>query len=111
MKQKDYFYMINKAQLLMFCSLLLAGCSGDSPNDTQGTTNEISIKAQVWQVMQGAPRRAHTYDNAAALQTEAHFTCTAYEANSNPLVAYIPTTTVDWLPISLLVLLILQNTM
>ena len=90
--------MINKAQLLMFCSLPLAGCSSDSPNDTQGTTNEISIKAQVWQVMQAsAPRRAQTFDNAAALQTEAHFTCTAYEANSNPLVAYIPTTTVDWI--------------
>ena len=87
--------MINKAQLLMFCSLLLAGCSSDSPNDTQGTTNEISIKAQVWQVMQGAPRRAHTYDNAAALQTEAHFTCTAY--NAGTLTSYISTTTVDWI--------------
>ena len=41
--------------------------------------------------------RTTTYDNVASLQTEAHFTCMAYEANSNPLVAYIPTTTtVDW---------------
>ena len=96
MKQKDYFYMINKAQLLMFCSLLLAGCSGDSPNDTQGTTNEISIKAQVWQVMQAsAPRRAQTFDNAAALKAEAQFKCTAY--NAGTLTSYIPTTTVDWI--------------
>ena len=86
---------------LALLTLLFAGCSSDSPNDSQSThqdnKDEINLNAQVWQVMQAsAPRRAHTYDNAAALQTEAHFTCTAYEANSNPLVAYIPTTTVDW---------------
>ena len=86
---------------LALLTLLFAGCSSDSPNDSQSThqdnKDEINLNAQVWQVMQGAPRRAHTYDNAAALQTEAHFTCTAYQANSNPLTPYIPTTTVDWI--------------
>ena len=91
--------MINKAQLLMFCSLLLAGCSGDGDGRdvpvSETDKTEIRLAADVWNVMEGT--RATTYDNAAALQTEAHFTCTAYEANSNPLVAYIPTTTVDWI--------------
>ncbi len=84
--------------LCLFVTLLAIACSsdgGDTPSTPPANTqDEINIKAQVWQVMQGAPRRAHTYDNAAALQTEAHFTCTAYQANS--LTAYISTTTVDW---------------
>ena len=38
--------------------------------------------------------RATTYDDDTDLQTEAHFTCVAYEAGT--LTPYIPTTTVDW---------------
>lgn len=84
--------------LCLLVTLLASACSsdgGDTPSTPPANTqDEINIKAQVWQVMQGAPRRAHTYDNAAALQTEAQFKCTAYQANS--LTAYISTTTVDW---------------
>ena len=88
--------------LWLLVTLLASACSsdgGDTPSTPPANTqDEINIKAQVWQVMQGAsaPRRAHTYDDVAALKTEAQFKCTAYQANSNPLVAYIPTTTVDW---------------
>ena len=86
--------------LCLLVTLLASACSsdgGDTPSTPPtNTQDEINIKAQVWQVMQGAPRRAHTYDDVAALKTEAQFKCTAYQANSNPLVAYIPTTTVDW---------------
>lgn len=84
--------------LCLFVTLLAIACSkdgGDTPSTPPANTqDEINIKAQVWQVMQGAPRRAHTYDDVAALKTEAQFKCTAYEANS--LTAYISTTTVDW---------------
>ena len=83
---------------LALLTMLFAGCSSDSPNDSQGTNqgnkDEIILNAQVWQVMQGAPRRAHTYDDVAALKAEAQFKCTAYLENS--LTPYISTTTVDW---------------
>ena len=88
--------------LWLLVTLLASACSKDGADTPStpptNTQDEINIKAQVWQVMQGAsaPRRAHTYDDGAALKTEAQFKCTAYQANSNPLVAYIPTTTVDW---------------
>ena len=84
--------------LWLLVALLATACSsdgGEMPSTPPANTqDEINIKAQVWQVMQGAPRRAHTYDNVAALNAEAHFTCTAY--NAGTLTAYIPTTTVDW---------------
>lgn len=87
---------------LALLTLLFAGCSSDSPNDSQSTTNEISIKAQVWQVMQGAsaPRRAHTFDNAAALQEQGSFTCTIYSANTTTINTSEITTNpdqVNWL--------------
>lgn len=66
---------------LALLTLLFAGCSSNSPNDSQSTTNEISIKAQVWQVMQAsAPRRATTYDGGTL--TSGSFTCTIYSANT-----------------------------
>ena len=46
----------------------------------------------VRQVMEG--RRAATFDNATALQTEGSFSCAAY--NSSTLTPYISTTTVNW---------------
>lgn len=84
--------------LCLLVTLLAIACSkdgGDTPSTPPtNTQDEINIKAQVWQVMQGAPRRAHTYDDVAALKAEAQFKCTAY--NAGTLTAYISTTTVDW---------------
>jgi hypothetical protein len=77
--------------------MLLAGCSkdsGDSAQQTKQEPQEIRVQTNVTNVLEG--RRAQTYSVVGDLQTEAHFTCAAYEANSDPLVAYIPTTTVDW---------------
>lgn len=81
--------MINKAQLLMFCSLLLAGCSGDGDGRdvpvSETDKTEIRLAADVWNVMEGT--RATTYDNAAALQAQASFTASAYVENT--ATAYI----------------------
>ena len=75
--------------IVFLAALLLSGCGHDEP-----AQDEIFVQTDVYPV-QGTPvRRAHTFDNTTALQTEAHFTCTAYNAGS--LTAYIPTTTVDW---------------
>lgn len=71
---------------------LLTACSND--NESTPEQSEIRLKSDVWKMMEGT--RATTFESATNLQTEAHFTCVAYEANSNPLVAYIPSTTVDW---------------
>ena len=76
-------------------ALLLAGCARDVP-EIKEEKAEISVTTNVSGMREGAPLRAMTYDNVGNLQTEAHFTCVAYEANSNPLTAYIPTTSVDW---------------
>jgi len=84
---------------LALLTLLFAGCSSDSPNDSQGNNqgnkDEINLNAQVWQVMQAsAPRRAHTYDNAAALQAQASFTASAYVENAT--TSYINPRQVNW---------------
>ena len=74
--------------LWLLVTLLASACSsdmGDTPSTPPtNTQDEINIKAEVWQVMQGAsaPRRAHTFDNAAALQAQGSFTCTIYSANT-----------------------------
>lgn len=70
-------------------ALLLSACSSDEVPDTP---SEIRLDAQVWSVMDGT--RATTFDNAAALQTEGHFTCAVY--NENTTTAYISPTQVDW---------------
>ena len=85
---------------LALLTLLFAGCSSDSPNDSQGNNqgnkDEINLNAQVWQVMQAsAPRRAHTYDNAAALQAQASFTASAYVENAT--TEYIKPVQVNWI--------------
>lgn len=78
---------------LLLAAGLLAGCT--RPDDPTPQKNEIQMDAAVWQMMQGAPsRRAYTFDDVSSLQTEAHFTCMAY--NAGTLTAYIPTTSVDW---------------
>ncbi len=75
--------------------MLLAGCSKDDGNSVQqagGEAQEICVQTNLTKMLDGT--RATTYDDAAGLQAEAHFTCTAY--NAGTLTEYIPTTTVDW---------------
>lgn len=79
--------------MLLLAAGLLAGCAVDTP-EVKTHQTEIAVKTGVQKIRQGAPRRAATYDDVAALQKEAHFTCVAYEVNT--LTEYIPTTTVDW---------------
>lgn len=63
--------------VLLTACVLLASCSGsdgDAAEAPATTTdvddNSIRFNANVWRMIQGAPRRATTYDNAAALQGE-----------------------------------------
>lgn len=77
----------------MLAAMLLAGCSKDDGNSAQqagGEAQEICVQTNLTKMQ----TRATTYDDAAGLQAEAHFTCTAY--NAGTLTEYIPTTTVDW---------------
>lgn len=69
---------------------LLTACSND--NESTPEQSEIRLKSDVWKMMEGT--RATTFESATNLQTEAHFTCVAYEAGT--LTTYIPSTTVDW---------------
>lgn len=80
---------------LVLAAGLLAGCVRDVP-EIKEEKAEITFNANVSGMREGAPLRAMTYDNVGNLQAEGHFTCVAYEANSNPLEAYISTTRVDW---------------
>ena len=80
--------------LLLLAAGLLAGCVREDP-PTPETQEEIRLDASIWQMMQGAPSlRVSTYDNQAALQTEAHFTAAVYQANT--ATAYISPVQVDW---------------
>ena len=91
--------------VLLALTCLLTACSGGgssseeldppAPNPTPNPTpenQEIKLNASVWNMMEGM--RASTYDDQAAIQTEGHFTCTVYQANTT--TPYINTTTVDW---------------
>lgn len=84
--------------LLLTAGLLVACSHRNDPTDPLTTEkNEIALKTNIWQMMRGiAPRRIATYDDQTALQTEGSFTCMAYNADSDPLTAYISATTVDW---------------
>lgn len=80
---------------------LLAACSNDSSDDPRNDTTPASVEdgqirfnADVWQVLPGTARRAATFDDVAALQTEGSFKCAAY--NAGTLTSYIPETTVNW---------------
>lgn len=94
MKQKDYSFMINKAQLLMFCSLLLAGCSGDGDGRdvpvSETDKTEIRLAADVWNVMEGT--RATTI--AGGTLTSGSFTASAYVGNTT--TSYINPVQVDY---------------
>lgn len=90
-------FNISHVLLLTAILLLTAACSSDSSNDVQpsptpNNPQEISIQTDVRKMAEGT--RAATYENVTDLQSEAHFTCTAFEAGT--LTPYIPTTTVDW---------------
>ena len=76
---------------LVLAAGLLAGCARDVP-EIKEEKAEISVTTNLTPMRM----RANTIDNNTDLQAEGHFTCVAYEAGSNPLVLYIPTTTVDW---------------
>lgn len=67
--------------VLLLTAGLLAGCagSGDEPT-TGGEASDIRFNANVRQVMEGT--RTTTFDNLAALQTEASFTCSTYDAGT-----------------------------
>ena len=91
MKKPHYIYMG------MLAAMLLAACSKDDGDSSQPAVeekgrSEICVKTNVDRILEGT--RTTTYDNVTSLQTEAHFTCVAYEAGT--LTAYIPTTTSDW---------------
>ena len=88
--------MTTKILILTLAIGLLTACStddADSQQSEEGRQEEILLKTDVRQVMEGT--RAATFDNKAGLQTEAQFTCVAYQANTTTV--YIPTTTVDWI--------------
>ena len=79
--------------MVLLTTGFLTSCSADDgAGSNTPKQQEIGFKADVWKMVEGT--RAATFDNATALQTEAHFTCVAYEAGT--LTAYIPATTVDW---------------
>ena len=67
----------------MAAVILLSGCSNDD-GTAAADDGAIRFKTDVWQVMEGT--RTATFDNAAALQTEGHFTCAVYyEVDLPPL--------------------------
>ena len=83
---------------LALLTMLFAGCSSDSPNDSQSThqdnKDEIKLNAQVWQVMQAsAPRRATTYNGGTL--TSGSFTASAYVENAT--TEYIKPVQVNWI--------------
>ncbi len=83
--------------LLLLAAGLLTGCGSDDVETTSSATEtkEIALNVDAWQMMDGnAHRRATTYDNKAALQTEGAFTCSVYEGGST--TEYIQATQVDW---------------
>ena len=86
--------MINKAQLLMFCSLLLAGCSGDGDGRdvpvSETDKTEIRLAADVWNVMEGT--RATTIDGGTL--TSGSFTASAYVGNTT--TSYIKSVQVNY---------------
>lgn len=101
--------LLSLLSLVLALALSLAGCRGPEPPQPE-TQTEIRLNAAVWQMMQGAPapsasparaylsihapRRAHTYDNATALQTEGSFTAAAYQQNTT--TAYINPVAANW---------------
>ena len=93
------FRYITLSVVLTAALTLLSACSNsdDAPaNPTAPTAEDNSIRfnANVWRMMDAAPRRATTYDNQAALQGAGTFTCVVY--NKNTTTEYVPATSVNW---------------
>ena len=89
--------------VLLLAAGLLAGCAGSGDEPTTGggeSPKEIRLTPNVWRVMdaatarQQAGTRAATFDNATALQAEASFTCSAYEAGTT--TGYFTGANVAW---------------
>ena len=80
--------------MLLATGFIFSACSTDDPIPTPNTApdSEISLNADVWQVMEGT--RATTFDNASRLQAEASFTCAIY--NENTPDQFLSYTTVVW---------------
>ena len=81
-------------------TVLLAGCGSDSASDVLIAPTgkaEIKVYADIWQMMDGT--RATTFDNAAAIQAEGSFTCTAYNAGTttvNTTDSNVNGSQIDW---------------
>ena len=81
-------------------TVLLAGCGSDSASDVLIAPTgkaEIKVSADIWQMMDGT--RATTFDNAAAMQAEGSFTCTAYNAGTttvNTTDSNVNGSQIDW---------------
>ena len=81
-------------------TVLLAGCGSDSASDVLIAPTgkaEIKVSADIWQMMDGT--RATTFDNAAAMQAEGSFTCTAYNAGTttvNTTDSNVNESQIDW---------------
>ena len=94
----------NIAVAFLLAAVVLTACGGsdiiddnnnaDAPKPLATSNEEIRITSNVYRILEGT--RTTTYENVSDLQEEAHLTCMAYEADSDPLVSYIPSTSVDW---------------
>lgn len=91
MKLTSSLYIIIEG-FLFATVILLWGCASDESSTVNGN-GEIRLNADIWRMMDGT-RAATYYDNAAALQTEGHFTCAVYQAGTT--TPYITETAVDW---------------
>lgn len=82
---KDYKFIA----LWLISTLLITACSNDGAdgsgvtNPNEQTSEEIRLNIKNWQVMQGAPRRAQTYDGESDIKNETEgFRCFIYNGNS-----------------------------
>ena len=82
---KDYKFIA----LWLLSTLLITACSNDGAdgsgvtNPNEQTSEEIRLNIKNWQVMQGAPRRAQTYNGESDLKNETEgFRCFIYNGNS-----------------------------
>ena len=82
---KDYKFIA----LWLLSTLLITACSNDGAdgsgvtNPNEQTSEEIRLNIKNWQVMQGAPRRAQTYNGESDIKNETEgFRCFIYNGNS-----------------------------
>lgn len=82
---KDYKFIA----LWLLSTLLITACSNDGAdgsgvtNPNEQTSEEIRFNIKNWQVMQGTPRRAQTYNGESDIKNETEgFRCFIYNGNS-----------------------------